>query len=257
MIGFEDLSLIQVMLLGLILALGGGVHGLLGFGFPLLATPLMTMLVDVRSAMLILLIPTLAINVASIVGGGRWQASIGRFWPLALCVALGSIGGTRLLIGTDPAPYKLLLSAAMLFYLGIQQCGLRMPWFHKRPRLAMVIFGLAAGMLAGTVNVAVPALIVYALEMGLSPLVTVPVFNLCFLTGKLAQAFTFAAAGMLTLRIVVITLPAALLGLGGLWVGARLRGRVDTETYRRWLRRTLLVIAILLAVQYAMGAWSS
>ena len=257
MFGFEELSLFEVLLLGLILALGGGVHGLLGFGFPLLATPLMAMLVDVRSAMLILLIPTMAINVASIAGGGRWQASIGRFWPLAVCVALGSIGGTRLLIATDPAPYKLLLAAVLLFYLGIQQRGLRMPWIHSRPRLAMVVFGLAAGILAGTVNAAVPALIVYALELGLAPLATVQVFNLCFLTGKLAQAFTFAAAGMFTLRIVLITLPAALLALTGLWLGIRLRGRVDTATYRRWLRRTLFVIAILLAVQYFLGAWWS
>ncbi len=255
MISFEDLSVLQVILLGLILAVGGGVHGLLGFGFPLLATPLMAMLVDVRSAMLILLIPTLAINVASIAGGGRWQTSIARFWPLALCVALGSIGGTRLLIGTDPAPYKLLLAAVLLLYLGIQQRGLRMRWIHRRPQLAMVIFGLAAGMLAGTVNVAVPALIVYALEMGLAPLGTVQIFNLCFLSGKLAQAFTFAAAGMFSLHIVVITLPSALLALTGLWAGSRLRGRVDTVTYRRWLRRTLFVMAILLAVQYAMGAW--
>ncbi|MGD9250819.1 MAG: sulfite exporter TauE/SafE family protein [Desulfobacterales bacterium] len=257
MFGFEDLTILQMMLLALILVIAGGVNGLLGFGFPLLATPLMAMLVDVRSAMLILLIPTMAINVASIVGGGRWQASIGRFWPLALCVALGSIGGTRLLIGTDPAPYKLLLAVVLLFYLGIQQRGLRMPWIHNHPRPAMVVFGLAAGILAGTVNAAVPALIIYALELGLAPLVTVQVFNLCFLTGKLAQAVTFAAAGMFTVRIVIVTLPAALLALTGLWVGARLRGRVDTTTYRRWLRRTLFVIAILLAVQYVIGAWWS
>ena len=83
------------------------------------------------------------------------------------------------------------------------------------------------------------------------------VFNLCFLSGKLAQAVTFATAGMFTLRIVLVTLPAALLALAGLWMGARLRGRVDTATYRRWLRRTLFVIAILLAIQYAIGAWGS
>jgi uncharacterized membrane protein YfcA len=255
MIGFEELTIAQVLLLSLILVFAGGVNGLLGFGFPLMATPLMAMLVDVRSAMLLLLIPTMAINVASIAAGGRWQASIARFWPLALCVAVGSIAGTRLLIGTDPAPYKLLLAAVLLFYLGIQKHGLRMPWIHNRPGRAMVVFGLAAGMLAGTVNAAVPALIVYALELGLAPLVTVQVFNLCFLAGKLAQAFTFAAAGMFTLQIIVITLPAALLSVAGLGIGARLRGRVDRATYRRWLRRTLFVMAILLAVQYAISAW--
>ncbi len=257
MSGFEDLSIIDLIILGAILLLGGGVHGLLGFGFPLLATPLMAMLVDVRTAMLILLIPTMSINVASIVAGGRWRVAIGRFWPLAVCVAAGSVGGTRLLIVTDPAPYKLLLAAVLLFYLGIQQRGLRIPWIRTRPRMAMIVFGLAAGLLAGTVNAAVPALIVYALELGLSPLITIQVFNFCFLTGKLFQALTFGAAGLFTLTVILNTLPAAFLALAGLWAGARLRGRVDTDTYRRWLRRTLFVIAILLAVQYAMGVWWS
>jgi uncharacterized membrane protein YfcA len=253
MTGFEDLATLQVVILGVILFAGGIVHGLLGFGFPLLATPLMAMLVDVRTAMLILLIPTLAINIASIVQGGKWRFAIERYWPLALCVAVGSVGGTRLLIDTDPAPYKLLLAVVLLFYLGIQRRGLRMPWIQTRPRTAMIAFGLAAGLLAGTVNAAVPALIVYALELGLAPLVTVQVFNFCFLSGKLSQALTFAAAGLFTGQVILSTLPAALLALTGLWTGFRLRERVDTTTYRRWLRRTLFVIAILLAVQYAVG----
>ncbi len=250
--GFTDLTAVQIVILGAILILGGGLHGLLGFGFPLLATPLMAMLVDVRSAILILLIPTMSINIASIVEGGRWRFSIGRYWPLALCVAAGSVAGTRLLIGTDPAPYKLLLAVVLLTYLGIQQHGLRITWINTRPRTAMVLFGLAAGLLAGTVNAAIPALIVYALELRLPPAVTVPVFNICFLTGKLAQAVTFSTAGLFTAQVVLMTLPAALLALAGLGAGARLRDRVATDAYRRWLRRALFVIAILLAFQYAM-----
>ncbi|MBL0715436.1 MAG: sulfite exporter TauE/SafE family protein [Desulfosarcina sp.] len=257
MFGFDGFTTPQILIVGVILIAGGGVHGLLGFGFPLLATPLIAMLFDVRSAMLILLIPTMVINIASIAEGGRWRFSIGPFWPLALCVAVGSVGGTRLLIGSDPAPYKLLLAAVLLFYLGIQQRGLRMPWIRTHPLPAMLVFGLLAGFLAGTVNAAVPALIIYALELGLAPLVTVQVFNFCFLTGKLAQAFTFGAAGLLTGRIILMTLPAALLALAGLWAGARLRSRVRTDTYRRWLRRTLLVIAIFLMIQYGTGVWQA
>ncbi|MDJ0801413.1 MAG: sulfite exporter TauE/SafE family protein [Desulfobacterales bacterium] len=257
MSGVDELSLFKIVILGAILLLSGGVQGLLGFGFPLLATPLMAMLLDVRTAMLLLLIPTMGINIASIAQGGRGWLSIGRFWPLVVCVAAGSVAGTRLLIVTDPAPYKLLLAVVLCFYLAFQQRGLRMPWVRNRPRTAMIAFGLAAGLLAGTVNAAVPALIVYALELGLAPLATVRVFNLCFLSGKLSQAMTFGAAGLFTAEVIWRTLPAGLLALTGLWVGTRIRGRVDTDTYRRWLRRTLFVIAILLAVQYAMGAWRS
>ncbi len=255
MAGTESLSIVALVTLGGILLISGGVHGLLGFGFPLLATPLIAMLVDVCTAMLILLIPTMSINLASIAEGDRGRLTIGGFWPLAVCVAAGSIAGTRLLILTDPAPYKLLLAVVLLFYLAVQQRGLRMPWVHRHPRAAMIVFGLAAGLLAGTVNAAVPALIVYALELGLAPLVTVRVFNFCFLAGKLAQALTFGAAGLFTAEVIFKTLPAALLALAGLWIGARLRRRVDAGTYRRWLRAALFVIASVLVFQYVFGVW--
>ena len=42
----------------------------------------------------------------------------------------------------------------------------------------------------------------------------------------------------------------ALIGLAG---GMVLRNRIDTRTYRRWLRYALLIIAILLIVQYGLG----
>ena len=119
MSGLEDISLFEIAILGIILLLGGGVHGLLGFGFPLLATPLMALLVDVRTAILILLIPTMVINIASIAQSGRGGPLIGRYWPLVVCVVAGSVAGTRLLIVTDPAPYRLLLAAVLLFYLGL------------------------------------------------------------------------------------------------------------------------------------------
>jgi hypothetical protein len=32
-----------------------------------------------------------------------------------------------------------------------------------------------------------------------------------------------------------------------------LRSRIDTHTYRRWLRYVLLIIAIMLIVQYGLG----
>ena len=48
-------------------------------------------------------------------------------------------------------------------------------------------------------------------------------------------------------------LPLALLALVGLSGGMALRSRIDTRTYRRWLRYALLIIAILLIVQYGLG----
>src|SRR5437763_7675049 len=87
-----------------IIVLAGLAHGTLGFGFPLISTPLVALLVDVRTAVLVTVLPNIAVNVISIVRGGNWHDSLGRHWPLALWVVLGTLVGTRLLLTIRPEP---------------------------------------------------------------------------------------------------------------------------------------------------------
>jgi uncharacterized membrane protein YfcA len=247
---FEDLTLLNWAMLVLIVLFAGMVHGTLGIGFPLVATPLIATLTDVRSAMIMLLLPTLCINVANIVRGGNWGQSIGRFWPLALWGAVGSIAGTRLVVATDPSPYRLLLAGAILLYLNVDRFGMRMNWIRRRPRLSLAVFGLTGGLLAGTVNVMLPALVIFALEMGLSPTAMVQTFNFCFLFGKISQGSVFAVSGLLSPHTLLATTPLAAAALAALAVGMTLRDRLDAETYRGWLRKILFLLSLLLVGQF-------
>ena len=253
--GFEQIYTTELALIAGILLVSGLVHGALGMGFPMLATPLLAMLTDVRSAILIVLVPTLFINVASTIKGGRWRDSIGRYWPIALYGVAGSMIGTQLLVLTDPAPYRLLLAAMILVYLNIERIGIRLRWVRSRPQLAYAVFGLAGGFLAGTVNVMLPALIIFALEMGLAATVAVQLFNFCFFFGKISQGLVFVHSGMLDAQMLLATLPLAGVSLLSLLLGMSLQHRIDAETYRRMLKKVLFVIALLLTFQFIRGLW--
>lgn len=226
------------------------VHGLLGMGFPMLATPLLSLTGDVRSAIVMLLLPTLAINMVNVIHGGHWRESIGRFWPLALFGALGSLLGTELLVLTDPAPYKLLMAAMILVYLNVHRLGIRLRWIQRHVHLASALFGLIGGLLAGTVNVMLPALIIFALEMNLTPLITVQIFNFSFFFGKLSQGAILASSGYIDGSHILTAIPLIGVALLALGLGMRFRDRIKTEVYRLWLRRILAAITILLILQY-------
>jgi uncharacterized membrane protein YfcA len=247
----EDLSYITLAVYAAIILLAGLIHGTLGLGFPLVATPLLALFTDVRTAILITLLPTASVNVVSILKGGRWSESIGRFWPLAAFAVLGSIAGTRFLVVSDPAPFKLLLAALVLLYLFASRIeAFRMRWVSGHLRLSMMLFGLIAGVAAGTTNVMVPILIIYTLELGLERTATVQVFNLCFLAGKLTQIGVFAHAGMLTGRLLLSTTPLTIVAVTALFVGMTLSRRIPTGIYRSIVRRVLLLLALLLVVQF-------
>lgn len=84
-------------------------------------------------------------------------------------------------------------------------------------------FAFIAGIFEAIANVAGPMLLVYFMLLGAAPGQIVQTLNLCFSLGKGTQV----AGGM------------------------RVRERINAQTYRRWLRRALAVMAVLLLLQFA------
>ena len=225
-------------------------HGVLGFGFPLISTPVIALVADMQSAVLLTVLPNLAVNLVSIVRGGQWQESLGRYWRIALWVLLGTLLGTRVLMSVDPAPLKVLLALMIALYLAQERLK-RFDWsfIPRHPQASGLVLGLFAGLLSGSVNVSLPPLVVYFMALGLTPLAMTQILNLCFLAGKAAQAGAFALAGRFDGKLLMLSLPLTLLSVGVLVIGMRLRRGIAPELYRRLVFWALGIIALLLAGQ--------
>jgi len=131
-----------------VMLVAGFAHGTMGFGFPLISTPMVALMTDIQTAVLASLFPNLAVNVVSIVRGGNWRASIARYWPVAAYVFIGTIVGTRVLLLADPEPLKLLLAAIIVVYLlQARLRGIDWSWLARNPRASAAAFGLLAGFL--------------------------------------------------------------------------------------------------------------
>ncbi|MFC6520169.1 hypothetical protein ACFQAT_10670 [Undibacterium arcticum] len=76
----------------------------------------------------------------------------------------------------------------------LQQARFRsLDWsvLKRHPRSSALLVGLLAGFLSGSVNVAVPPLVIYFGALGLGAVPMTQILNLCFLVGKSPQALTF------------------------------------------------------------------
>jgi len=248
----ESLGVWHIVFVAAAMVLAGFVHGALGFGFPLIATPIVALALDIKLAIVLIAPVTLVMTLISVARGGGWREAIRRFWFLPLAMAVGSYAGTRLLIGAKPAPFLLVLALLILVYLGLDKLKRGENSFVKDWRLPIGLsVGLVAGIFEATANVAVPPLIIYLMLLGLPPIATVQTLNLCFSVGKAVQVGTWAlygnVAGALWLTAAVLTLPSMV----ALFRGMRVREGIDAPTYRMWLRRALWVMAALLVGQYA------
>jgi uncharacterized membrane protein YfcA len=247
-----SLTALHLALALAVMALAGFVHGALGLGFPLVATPLLALVIDIKTAIVFTLLPTLTAVGISIVKGGRPVAVVRQYWMLPLYMIIGSYLGARLLIAADPTPFPLLLALLILAYLNVQRLqGMSVHWIGAHPGVARAAFGVVAGLFESTANVAAPVLLIFFLSTALPPLALVQALNLCFLAGKTTQGLTLALAGGIPAGAWLSTLPFAAIGATGLLVGMRVRSRIDAETYRAWLKRALWIIAALLVGQFA------
>jgi uncharacterized protein len=248
-----ELNFIELLVILIAITVGGLIHGTLGIGFPLVATPVIALVTDVRTAIIILLIPTMAVNIASILSGGRFMDVVKKFWFILVFIGIGSYIGTSMLVLLDPNPFRLLLALVILFYLYTRNTSL-LSWAFVReyPHLTGAGVGSVAGLLAGTVNITMPPLIIYFTEMRLQPLQIIQILNVCFFIGKITQMGTFIARDAIELQTILLSIPFSIIAIVILGYGINIRNRIDAGTYRRWLMTALKVIAIVLVVQFIL-----
>ncbi|MCC7080618.1 MAG: sulfite exporter TauE/SafE family protein [Burkholderiales bacterium] len=233
------------------IAFAGLVHGTLGLGFPLVATPLISFVTGVKTAVVLVVPPTLAVIIAAIVAGGPFFATVREWWRMPLWALLGAYTGTQLFIVIDPAPLTLLLAFAIAVYLGLDWIGRGESELIRTHRhKAGMLFGFLGGLFEGSVNIAAPPLLIYFLSLGLAPGALVKALNVCFFTGKTTQLSTLIATGDIAIATWLSTLPLCVIGVVTSLAGGRIRNRVPAPTYRRWLKGALVVMALVLLGQF-------
>ena len=229
----------------------GMVHGALGLGFPMVATPLIAILFDVRLAILLTLLPTVSVNLATIWGGRDYGQLLKTFHPLLLACLAGSIIGAWMLAVLDPSPFRLALALLILVYLFTTLFDIIKPgWIQPADRAWMMVFGFVSGISAGITNVMVAILLIYFLTIQLERARMIAMLNTCFLIGKLSQIAVLSLAGLVSMQLMWHTAPLAVAAVAALFVGQALGRRISTEAYRKALYGLLAILAVILLYQF-------
>ncbi|HET6493463.1 MAG TPA: sulfite exporter TauE/SafE family protein [Burkholderiales bacterium] len=230
----------------------GLTQGALGFGFPAISTPVLVLLTDVKTAIILNLMPNFIVNLISVVRGGNWGASLGKYWPVAVYVLIGSFLGARFLIVSPQEPIRLLLALMIFAYLFQHRLArLDWSWLARYPRLSEIVFGMTGGFFSGSVNNSLPPLLIYFMLLGVETTVMTQILNLCFLGGKVVQAATLGFSGEIRVSAALANIPLTVIALLGMYAGTRLQQRFSAQTYNRVLRKVLFVIAFVLVWQGA------
>ena len=244
-----DLNTDFLIIFSLIIFVSSLVHGSIGFCFPMIATPLLAMVTDMKTAILYIAIPTLLINIISIYSEGNFLQAVKRFYPLALMGMIGSAIGTQILIYSSTDFFKLLLALSIFLYLFIQKFKIQMNWIDKKKRLSTVIFGLIAGLIGGLTNVMASILIIYSLESKHTKKEIIQSTNLCFLFGKIIQIILFTMHDSFNQELLVVSFSSLIIVAIAMFIGLMIKNKIPQEIYRKVIKVVLFLIASFLVYQ--------
>lgn len=221
------------------------IKGAIGFGFPALGTPLLSLAVDVKTAVVLLILPNIVMDGIQFVRRGTPLATVRRFGLLLASGGVGMVLGTRVLTLLSPRAATLILGLFVLAFVILNATGLspKVP-AHWEPWLSPPA-GFVAGVIGGVTNAPAPALVLYFHGIGLSKHDFISSVAFTFFFYKLVQLGAVTWYGLLPWSLLWVSMALTVVALAGFAVGLRVQDRLDQRTFNR-------AVLVFLAV---LGSW--
>jgi uncharacterized membrane protein YfcA len=224
--------------------LAGSVKGVVGLGLPTISLAILTVVLDLASAMALLLIPSFVTNFLQGATGGHGRMLLRRLWPFLLLATI-MVGLSGLALGyLDHTQLRRLLGLLIIIYAGISLFGWRPSISTTNERWLGPVMGVLNGIFTGMTGSFVVPGVLYLNAIGLPRDALVQAMGILFALATLALAVMLGAQGMLTLDLglgSLVGLPPALIGMAA---GQRLRKRLSEALFRKVLFWALLAMGL-------------
>lgn len=232
----------QLLAAMLVIFLAGAAQSMTGFGFGLVAVPLMTLFLSPSATIPIVVIEGLVLNII-ILYQSRGRLELRRMSTLAAAGLVGVPMGVFLLASMEANSLRVYLGLFMVAAGLMFASGLRIRVNNER--LAAVPVGIASGVLGGSVSMPAPPIILFFANQGMPPAEFRSNLILAITLQLIFSLPLYAAAGLLPASAFVSSaaiLPALL--IGGV-VGTRMLGLVSPEVFRKLTLLTVVAAGLV------------
>lgn len=234
---------------------GAFVKGVTTLGLALLAVPLISLFLDVQTAILSLFLSKFLSDVAMLANSKRglsWRLS--RRIVAFVLVGSASIPVATLLLAAAKGPWLyLFLAASILAFIGFQSRPVRAAREAVEARGWTWCFGFAAGASQGLTGAAGPYAAMYLYRLGLKTNEFVFLSSVIYLVFDLSQLAAILCTGLYDetrLKYALLTVAPV---LAGTYLGIRFRKKLDEQQFRRLLLLLLFLSACGLIVRATAG----
>jgi uncharacterized membrane protein YfcA len=231
---------------GLALLVAGFVKGASGMGFPLIATPTVALLLDIRIAITILIIPNIIMDVAQVFRGGFPYAVFRRFSWFFVMTVIGVFLGTKVLATLPLWVLNFCLGVMVLVFVVSNWLRFEFTISPQLERRLAIPAGFISGFLNGMTNAAGPALAIYLYSLRLPKMEFIKSIANIFIVTKLSQLVAVSTWNLFNWSTLALSLEVTLFVLLGFYGGLKTQDRINQQTFNRGLLILLFVIGVIL-----------
>jgi len=237
---------LRYVLVGVALLFAAFVKGASGMGFPLIATPTVALLLDIRVAITILIIPNIVMDVTQVFRGGFPFHVLRRFTWFLLMTVVGVFLGTKVLVTLPLWILNLCLGVMVLVFVFSNWLRFELTISPKLERKLSAPAGLIGGFLNGMTNAAGPALAIYLYNLRLPKVEFIKSIATIFIITKLSQLIAVSTWNLFNRATLSLSLGVTLFVLLGFYGGLKTQDRINQKTFSRCLLILMFVVGVIL-----------
>jgi uncharacterized membrane protein YfcA len=231
-----------IVLLAVSLVIAGLAKGVIGVGMPIVAFPLLSMLVDVQTAVMLLSMPLVLSNIPQALEGGFVAQTLWSLAPVLVGMIPGVWIGVGVLLNVDPAVAKIVAGAVVIL---VAAMNLLAPTLQVKQRMIGPVgfgAGFCGGLLGGIAGLSGPLVFMFLLAKGLSGRAFTKEASMFVVVSSVLLASALTSSGQFDWRDVLISTLATAPVVVGMLVGQKLRDAVPADAFKK-----LVVLAVLLS----------
>lgn len=220
------------------------IKGVTGLGFVSLCLPVISSFIDIRTAIPLVVLPSLLSNVMLIAETKRFTESVRRFWLLYLSAFPGLYAGISLLHHAGNSAAKIVLGGASIAYSLFLLLRIEFTIGRDAERRVTIPVGLVNGFLNGFTGTQVMPMLPYLIALGLDRRLLISAINLGFTFSTLVLLVLLNEFGFLSGDIFKASIAGVIPVAAGIYLGSKLRHRLSDDRFRIAILLILMVIGI-------------
>ena len=213
--------------------IAGFVKGMVGLGLPTVSLGLLSLFVDLPTAMALLVMPSLVTNIWQAIAGGEFTALFRRLWMFLLLAVTMVHVGAELFTMVEMAILQRSLGLLLLLYAMLALVGKTPRLSPIQERVSSPICGAINGLLTGLTGTLFVPGVMFLQAIGLSRDALVQAMGMLFAASTASLGLALYWHDRMPFDVGILSCAALLPAFFGMGIGQVLRGHLSQEFFRR------------------------